>query len=381
MKAVILAGGIGTRLRPLTYTRPKVMLPIANKPILFYIIDSLSKQGFNEIILTTSYADEQISEYFGDGSDFNVKIIYSREEIPLGTAGGVRKARKYLDETFAVIQGDNITSIKFGNLMKYHRTKRAMVTIALKRVSKPWLFGIAELSPDGRVRRFVEKPKPDECFTNLVSTGLYVLEPSVLDYIPPQTSYDFAKDLFPKLLSGDEPLYGYETKAFWVDVGNIEGYMEASRWILSKISRKISDTAEVKGVVRGNVWVGDDVVIESNARIEGPSVIEKEVIIEEGARIAPNSVLERRVKIGTKSRVIGAFIYENTKIGERSLLQRCVVGENCTMGNCVRVGRLAMIGAYCQIDDEARIGPNSRIWPKLKIGRRELITGVRRGLE
>jgi mannose-1-phosphate guanylyltransferase len=275
LKVVVLSGGYGTRLRPLTYTRPKAMLPLAGKPILQYIIESIASEGFDEIIVTTNYFREKIIDYFGDGSDFGVRLVYPEEEKPLGTAGSVKNGEKHLNETFAVIQGDNITEIKFKHLLSFHKEMGGVVTIALLPVERPHQFGIAQLGLDNRVLRFKEKPRQEEFFSDLASVGLYVLEPKVLDFIPSGVEYDFAKDVFPKLLDSGEKIYGYHTGGFWVDIGVPENYMKAVRWILSRLEgKRVAEKAEVKKAsIRGPVEIGEGTRIERGAEITGPVVI------------------------------------------------------------------------------------------------------------
>lgn len=382
MKAVVLAGGRGTRLRPLTYTRSKSMLPIANKPILHYIIGSLAAQGFSEVIIATGKSMEKpIMEFFGDGSDYGVKLIYSVESKPLGTAGAVKKAERFLDETFAVIQGDNITEIDLAEEMEFHRDKGGIVTLAVERVKKPWLYGVAELDGRRRVLRFVEKPKPKECFSDLASVGLYVLEPEILDYVPKGKRRDFAKELFPQLLDQATPIYGYETSAFWTDVGVIGGYMEATEWLLSKMPNYISDSADIKGVaINGNVWIEDDVIVKPGTTIVGPAVIEKQARVNSNTHIGPGTVIKNGVEVGSKSSLNGSVVYEGTSLKREAKLQESIIGENCDIGKRVKVDEHAIVGPNCQIGDKTHVCKRSRIWPNIKINPGSIITGIVRKL-
>jgi len=377
MKAVVLAGGFGTRLQPLTYTKPKPMLPIGQKPILHYIVQSLATQGFDEIIITTNYLDETIMDYLGNGSKLGVQLRFSRELEPLGTAGGVKKAKKHLDERFAVIQGDNVTAINLMREMMFHKKKGGAATIAVKRFEKPWRFGVAELEDSKRVKRFAEKPKPEECFSDLVSLGLYVFEPEILDLIPDNKEYDFAKDLFPDLLRRNLPIYGFQTRAFWVDVGHVEGYIRATRWVLGNMTPRISSQAETRGTeIKGNVWIEDDVKIRPGAKINGPVVIENGSTIHGDAYIGPGTVLKNDVEIGPQSRLNEAIIYENTELRSETNLKRCVVAEECTIGAKVRIDELSIVGPRCRIGDRTRITRESRIWPNIEIQSESTITGI-----
>lgn len=378
MKAVILAGGHGSRLRPLTYTKPKPMLPLVGKPVLQFIIESLADQGFDDVIITSNYVRERIIDHFGDGSRFGVKLTYPKEEKPLGTAGSVRNAAKYLDETFVVIQGDNVTDITFREAVTFHEEKGGIATISLMTTENPHQFGIAKLNSDGRICRFKEKPRPDECFSNLFSIGLYVLEPEVLDYIPNSTPCDFAKNVFPTLLSEGMKMYGYPAQGFWVDIGSPESYMEAVRWVLSKLRGKgISETAEVGDAsIKGRVQVGERTRIESGAKIVGPAVIGGDCYVGRGSKIALHSVIESNVEVAEKTRIGGSLVYEGTCIGESSHLSRCIVAEKCNVGSGVKINKMSIIGAGCDIGDFARIYKGSRIWPKIKISVNSVVRGV-----
>jgi len=380
MKAVILAGGHGTRLRPLTYTKPKPLLPLVGKPVLQFIIESLAEQGFNDVVVTSNYVRERIMQYFGDGSQFGVELTYPKEEKSLGTAGSVKNAAKYLNETFLVIQGDNVTDIAFGDVLAFHEEKGGIATIALMTAENPYQFGIAELDFNGRIRKFKEKPRPEECFSNLISTGLYVLEPEVLDYIPNGVACDFAKNVFPTLLGAGMKIYGYPAEGFWVDIGNAESYMEAVRWILSKLrGKRISKTAEVEDFsVKGPIQVGERTRIESGARIVGPAVIGDDCYLGRGSEIALYSVIESNVEVAEKTRIRSSLVYENTCIGNFSHLSHCIVAEKCKVGSGVKIKKMSIIGAECDIGDFANIRSGSIIWPKIKIATNSVIHGIKK---
>ena len=375
VKVVVLAGGYGTRLRPLTYTKPKAMLPLVDKPILQFIIESVAGEGFNDVVVTTNYFRQQIIDYFGDGSDFGVRLVYPEEEKPLGTAGSVKNSEKYLNETFAVIQGDNITEIKFKHILNFHREMGGVATIALLPVERPHQFGIAQLDLDNRVLRFKEKPRQEEFFSDLASIGLYILEPEVLDYIPSGVEYDFAKDVFPKLLDSGEKIYGYHASGFWVDIGVPENYMKAVRWILSRLeSKRLTENAEVKEAsIRGPVEIGEGTKIERGAEIIGPVVIGNDCLLRHNSRIVANSVIGSYVRIGEEARVADSLIYEETQIGGSSYLNHCIVAEKCKVGSDVKIDEMSIVGASCEIGNSVRLRRGSRIWPKIRIARNSTI--------
>src|SRR5437870_1269078 len=208
MKAVVLAGGEGTRLKPLTYKRPKPLLPIAGRPCIDYVLRSLASSGFHEIIVATAYLSDTLIKSIGDGLDYNASILYSFEENPAGTAGAVRRVGMFIDDTFLVAMGDILCDVDFKALYEFHKRKGGVVTIALTEVEDPTQFGIVGLDAKGRIQKFKEKPRKEEAFSNLANAGIYVLEPEILEFIPPDQKFDFSKDLFPKLLSKGLPLYG-----------------------------------------------------------------------------------------------------------------------------------------------------------------------------
>ena len=226
MKAVIMAGGEGTRLRPLTSNAPKPMLPIANRPMMEHIVTLLKRHGFDEIVVTVAFLANHIKTYFGDGSEFGVTISYADEPVPLGTAGSVGNARKMLDETFLVISGDVLTDMDLTEVMRFHREKGAMATIGLTAVDNPLEFGIVITQEDGTIERFLEKPTWGQVFSDTINTGIYVLEPAIFDFIPEGRSVDFSSEVFPALLAAGKPLYGAVMSGYWEDVGTLEAYLQ-----------------------------------------------------------------------------------------------------------------------------------------------------------
>jgi len=232
MKAVVMAGGSGARLRPLTINRPKPMVPLVNKPVIGHILDLLKRHGINEVVVTLQYMAESIQDYLGDGQSMDMNIRYSVEESPLGTAGSVKQAQEYLDETFIVISGDAVTDIDLGAVIAYHKAKQALATITLYHVPNPLEYGVVITDGEGRIQQFQEKPSWGEVISDTVNTGIYVLEPEVLNYFEPGVSFDFSKDLFPILLSRGDPMYGYVADGYWCDVGNINEYTRASNDVL-----------------------------------------------------------------------------------------------------------------------------------------------------
>jgi len=335
-KAVILAGGYGTRLRPLTFTTPKAMIPLVNKPIIEYILDYLISYGLKDIVITTNYLREQTINYLSSKRS-DLKLAYPEEPSPLGTAGSVKNAA--IGETSFIIQGDNITDIDLKKVMAFHEEHGRLVTIALLPVPNPSLYGIAEIEANGRIRNFKEKPSPSECFSNLANTGLYIIEPEAMEYVPENSAFDFSKDLFPILVAKRE-VYGCVVNGFWTDIGNPEGYMEASRWILEKKGFECVNTAEIEdNEIQGNVAIGESAVVKKSL-IRGPAVIGNHAEIIE-------------------SKIYDSVIFSGVSLRE-SIVNKSVIGENTMLKRAEVVD--SIIGAYCEIKEGVQV-KQSRIPP------------------
>jgi len=267
MKAVVMAGGAGSRLRPLTMGRPKPMVPLVNKPVMAHILDLLKLHNLTRIAATLQYMANDIQDYFGDGSTFDVELTYFIEGEPLGTAGSVKNAQPFLDEPFVVISGDAVTDIDLSALINFHREKGALVTIALYRVPNPLEYGVVITDDDGRIIQFLEKPGWAEVISDWVNTGIYVLEPEVLDYIPQGQPFDFSKDLFPMLLKKGAPLFGYKASGYWCDIGNIQEYVRAS---FDFLEGKVN-LAEPGQRLAPGIWVGKGGGTAPDAQNHGPA--------------------------------------------------------------------------------------------------------------
>ncbi|HDS45354.1 MAG TPA: NDP-sugar synthase [Methanomicrobia archaeon] len=316
-RAVILAGGFGTRLRPLTATVPKAMIPLVNRPVIDYILDYLAGYGLNDIVITTNYLREQTIEYL-TRRRVGLTIAYPEEPAPLGTAGSVKNAA--ISERMLVIQGDNITEIDLRHLLRFHDEHGGLVTIALLPVLDPSLFGIAQLAATGKILQFKEKPAPGECFSNLANTGLYILEPEALELVPSDRAFDFSKDLFPRLVARGE-VYGCVVEGFWADVGNLEGYLAASRWILEKGDFRCADTAEIDDCdIQGNVAIGEHARVDASV-VRGPAVI--------GSRATL-----RKSKLYSSVVLPGALLADTTL--HNSIIQQNAVIEGEEIVNCIR---------------------------------------------
>jgi mannose-1-phosphate guanylyltransferase/phosphomannomutase len=354
-----MAGGEGTRLRPLTSNQPKPMVPIAGKPCMEHIVELVRRHGITNAVATLAYMPQVISGYFGEGSHLGVDLEYSVEEVPAGTAGSVKLLEHYLDETCLVVSGDALTDMDLTSLIEFHRYKGAVATIALKRVPDPLEFGVVITAEDGRIERFLEKPTWGEVFSDTINTGIYVLEPEVLAQIPADVPYDFSKELFPRLLEAGAPLYGFVTEGYWQDIGNLIQYQEANR---DALDGKV--TLEMPGVrLRENVWVGEGSLVEQVERIEGPAVIGNYCAIDETATIGRYTVLGNNVIVKEQSEIEFSVIDSNSYLGPRTQVRGALVGKNCEIRAHATVSEGAVIGDECSIGEQSTIAPHVRVYP------------------
>lgn len=344
LTAVILVGGPGTRLQPLTNDRPKSVLPVLNRPFLEHFIAYLKHYGVENIILTLSYLPDVIREYLGNGSRYGVRLTYCLEEEPLGTAGAVKNAEEFLDGTFFVLNGDVFTDMNLGDMLAYHRARKAKATISLTWVDDPSAFGVVETNEENRVKRFIEKPPREEATTNWINAGTYVLEPGVLDYVPSNTHYMFEKGLYPDLLNKGEPVYGYPFRGYWLDMGTPEKYFSLNTDLLA--GKIISHLVSLPGengiyynrdaVVSPAAVVTPPVYIDSGSRIgegvhiSGPVVIGRGCCIEDGASIE-SAILWDKVTIGAGAGISGCVISSDINIGKKQNMTNCIVTRSETV--------------------------------------------------
>jgi mannose-1-phosphate guanylyltransferase/phosphomannomutase len=359
MKAVVMAGGEGTRLRPLTSNQPKPMVPIVGKPCMEHIIDLLRRHDMTEVVVTVAFMPQAIRSYFGDGESLGIDVDYSVEEQPLGTAGSVRLARERLDETFIVISGDALCDVDLTELVEAHKAKGAAVTIGLKSVDNPLEFGIVVTDEDGRVERFLEKPSWGQVFSDTINTGIYVLEPEVLRHIPADGPYDFSKELFPLLLEMGRPIYGHVLGGYWQDIGNLDQFRQAN---FDALDGRVQ--LEVPGLrLRGNVWVSEEVDIGEVEGVEGPAFIGVNCRIADGASIGPYSVLSRGVIVREGARVERSVIDAGTYLGRSAVVEGAILGRGCDLRDHVRVHEGVAIGDQVTIGPEASLFPGVRVYP------------------
>ncbi len=360
MKAVIMAGGSGTRLRPLTCNLPKPMVPVGNRPMAEHVVNLLKKHSFRDIIFALHYLPDAIRDHFGDGSDFGANISYSIEEgKPLGTAGCVKMVQDHLDSTFVVISGDSLTDMDLSAALKFHKEKKSKATLILKRVENPLDYGVVICDNDQRIQRFVEKPGASEIFSDTVNTGTYILEPEVLLYIVMGREQDFSNDLFPLLLLRNEPMYGYVADGYWCDIGNLAVYRQAHKDVLDGLVEIECDLPQIQP----GVWVGQGTQIDSSVKLEAPVMIGKNCRIGRETVISPHTTLGDNVVVQEKASLKQPVVWSNVYVGAKAELRACVVCNNATIHSSASLLEGAIIGDNSSIGQEASVNPDVRIWP------------------
>src|SRR4051794_10990422 len=293
MKAIMLAGGKGTRLRPLTIHTPKPIVPIFNRPFLHYQLDLLKQvPEIDEVILSLNYQPRRIEEIFGDGADSGLGIRYVVEPAPLGTAGAVRYAGESLRESVVVFNGDVLTQVDLAAVIALHRARHAKATIVLTPVENPSAYGLVETDPEGNIRRFLEKPSADEITSDTINAGIYILEPDTFDRIPKEQPWSIERSFFPSLIDRGETFLAYVYRGYWIDIGTPEKYMQVHRDIMDGHYR----AAPFAGVPM-TVWVAPDARVEEGAILEGPCFIDGGVVVKAGARIGPYSVIGKQCHV------------------------------------------------------------------------------------
>lgn len=359
MKVVIMAGGEGTRLRPLTCTKPKPMVPIVNRPVMEHIVNLVRKHNFREIAVTLQYMPEVIKDYFDDGRRFGIEMNYFVEDTPLGTAGSVKNAEDFIDDTFVVISGDALTDIDISKAVDFHASKRAIATLVLKKVDVPLEYGVVVTNRDGRIQRFLEKPSWGEVFSDTANTGIYVLNAEVLRLFNKNERFDFSKDLFPMLLKNQLPIYGYVTEDYWCDVGDIKAYIQVHSDILDgKVKVDIAGKQIMK-----NVWADNEVNIGENVSIKGPCIIGKASNICNNAFIGPYSIIGEGCNIGERTSVKRSILWNNCTIGRDAQLRGGIAGEKVCMKKGASLFEQAVIGDNTVVEEAAIIKPEIKIWP------------------
>ncbi len=360
-----MAGGEGTRLRPLTSNQPKPMVPIVGKPCMEHIVELLRRHGFDDIVVTLAFMPQAIRGYFGDGGGHDVQIRYSVEETPAGTAGSVKLAEDALDEPFLVISGDALCDIDLSAVVRFHQEREALVTIALKSVDNPLEFGIVITDEDGRIERFLEKPSWSQVFTDTINTGIYVIQPEVLREIPRDEPYDWSKQLFPRLLQKGRRLFGYVVEGYWQDIGNLDQYRQAN---FDALDERVA--LEIPGIrLRGNVWIGEGVETSEVEAVEGPAFIGNYCRIDPTARVGAYSVLGSSCSLREHACVTRSIVDGSTHVGRSAVVEGAIIGRMCDIREHARVHEAAAIGDQTTVGDEAVVFPGVRIYPFKQIER------------
>lgn len=346
MQGLILAGGLGTRLRPLTLTTPKPAVSLVNRPLLSYQIELLKRVGIDDIILSLNYQPTRIREIIGDGSQYDVKIRYAVEPEARGTAGAIKFAEEFIKETIVILNGDNLINLDIAEVVSFHREKQAAATVVLETLANPLGYGLVEIDEENRIKNFLEKPKAEEIekiTTRTVNAGTYVLEPEVLNLIPANENYSFEYGVFPELLRRNENFFAFVTDSYWLDVGVPSRYLQAHQDIINgKVAgfeitddrgqSEIALTAELSD----NSFVGNGCTIESLANIT-------------------NSVLENNVSVGSSAVVENSVIGANSRIGDNAYISGAIIGQNCRIGNYTTITGERILGDGSVLTDYSKV--------------------------
>lgn len=356
-KAVIMAGGFGTRLRPLSITIPKPMVPIINVPMMEHIVNLLKKHEVNDIVSVLYFQPEKITGYFEDGRDFGIKMNYVLAQVDFGTAGAVKNAQKHLDERFIIISGDVLTDFDLDKALNFHLMNKSMATILLTRMSKPLQYGIVLTDDDGKINKFLEKPSWGQVFSDTINTGIYILEPEVLDLIPEKTEFDFSKDLFPLMLDKGLPLYGYIADGYWRDIGNLNEYQNGQ---FDALHKKIPLQYRHSG--NSGIHIGINPRIAATVKLQENVVVGNNVVIGEYAELR-NCVIGDNVQIGMGSNLSGTTIWNNTIIEDFVQITDSVVCNDCKIQNNATIDENVFIADGCNIGQYSRLNSNIKLWP------------------
>lgn len=364
MKAVVMAGGDGARLRPLTIGRPKPMVPIVNKPVMGHILDLLKSHGITDVVVTLRYLASVIQDFFGDGSNLGMNITYVIEDAPLGTAGSVKNAATYLDDTFLVISGDALTDFDLTHIIRAHKERNVLATLTLTHVPNPLEYGVVITNEAGYIDRFLEKPGWAELISDTVNTGIYVLEPAALALIPADVPYDFSNDLFPVMLQKRLPIYGHIADGYWCDVGNITEYQRATADLLYG---RIKLAEPIGTHVGGGIWVGENVEIAASAQLFGPVYLGSEVKIKGDVQIYGPSVIRDNTVVDNYSRIERSIAWRNNYIGENCEIRGATITRQCTIKPKVVIYEGVVIGDNCALGEGCVIHADVKLWPHKQV--------------
>src|SRR5947207_3443035 len=351
MKAILLAGGKGTRLRPLTIHTPKPIVPIFDRPFLHYQLDLLKQvREIDEVILSLNYQPRRIEEIFGAGDSAGIAIRYVVEPAPLGTAGAVRYAGESLHESVVVFNGDVLTEVDLAAVIAMHRERKARATIVLTPVENPSAYGLVETDRQGNILRFLEKPKPDEITCDTINAGIYVLEPDTFDRIPKETPWSIERSFFPSLVERGETFVGYVSQGYWIDIGTPDKYMQVHRDIMDRRFKAAPFSQAPSGS-----WIAPDARVEEGATVEGPCFVDEGAVVKTGARIGPYASIGRQCHIEEHAQVHHAIVWANTRIGQDAIVRRSIVARHCHIGRNALVEDGVVLGDKSVVTDYSRL--------------------------
>ena len=354
MKALVLVGGLGTRLRPLTINTPKAMMPVLNKPFMAHVVDQLVRHGVDEVIFTRGHLAGKMEDYFG-GYYRGCKILFVNETRPLGTAGGIKNCERYLDGTFLALNGDVFSTIDLTAMIEQHKERQAVATIALTPVDNPAAFGLVETGNDGMIKRFIEKPKPEEITTDLINAGCYVLEPEILSYITPDTNTSIERETFQLLLKHMRPFYSFVDRgSYWIDMGNREKYFQLNMDMLNGRCRCASTPA-------GGICIGEGTSVDSSAVITGNVLVGSNCLIKSGVTITGPVILGDRCSIGYNSFIERSILWSDVELGGETEITETIIADHCRLSAGGRISDSALA-------DGVYIPPTysldgSKVWP------------------
>jgi NDP-sugar pyrophosphorylase family protein len=351
MKAILLAGGKGTRLRPLTIHTPKPIVPIFDRPFLNYQLDLLKRvPEIDQVILSLNYQPRRIEEIFGDGSDTGLGIRYVVEPSPLGTGGAVRYAGESLHESVVVFNGDVLTQVDLASVIALHRERNAKATIVLTPVENPSAYGLVETDDRGNIQRFLEKPKPDEITCNTINAGIYVLEPDTFDRIPKDTSWSIERSFFPSLIERGETFVAYVDRGYWIDIGTPEKYMQVHKDVMDGRYK-----LDPFGSKASAAWVSPGARVEEGAIIQGPCFLDDGVVVKGGARIGPYSVVGRQCHVEENATIEQSIVWANSRVSQEAVVRRSILGRHCHIGRNATVEDGVVLGDKSSVTDYSRL--------------------------
>ena len=365
MKAVIMAGGFGTRLRPLTLNIPKPMVPLGGIPVMEHLVKLLAQHKITDITALLYFQADQIKDHFGNGAPWGVKINYVMAEADFGTAGSVKNAQKYLDERFIIISGDVATDIDLTGAINFHIERKAQASMVLTRVENPLAYGVVIVDDKGKIQRFLEKPSWGQVFSDTINTGIYILEPNVLDLVPPQEEFDFSKDLFPRMLADKKRLYGYICDGYWRDIGNTDEYAKAHQDLLEG-KLKLNQTGEKLEKEGATVWLGKNTLISPRVNFSGTVIIGDNTKIGPRARIF-NSVIGANSIIGREADISRTIAWDKVSIGPRAKASEMIICRDVVINEDAVLEENVILSDKAKVGEAARVKANVKVWPRKEV--------------